>query len=237
MNRFRRILPLCLLATCLLGGTRVRQYRLSLVTQADGTGQATGTLALEGCVPGTLVLPADLGPIKDLKLQGGPAGLRLEPGLRGVRVTLPEGVPAKCDLAFTFPVAQAFQPKPKGKTGEKGVPATSQVFRHAMVNTQETPIEDYQFEVSLPEGTMVQGIREQLPKLAKSEVGPRVRLNKTGSRQGALLKLANVGQGDDASMALEIIPARKSPLWLLVGLLLGGLYLFYFRDLVASRPA
>ena len=104
------------------------------------------------------------------------------------------------------------------------------------MNTQETPIGTYRMEFLFPEGFMVQAIRDQRPRLKKQEARPRVLLSKTADHQAATLQFTDLHQGDDTSMALELVPTRRSLGWLLAGLLLGGAYLFKFRDLVAKGP-
>ena len=62
----------------------------------------------------------------------------------------------------------------------------------------------------------------------------RQRLGKVDGRQNAVLQMTAMKQGDDTSMALELVPERKAWGWLLAGLALCAVYLFHFRDLVAS---
>jgi hypothetical protein len=237
MSRTLRVLPLLFLAASLMAGTRIKQYNLSLAAEPNGSGRANATLLLEGCVPGTLVVPIGFSQMKELHADAGPDGWRLEAGTKVVKVTLPEGVPGTCQVAFSFPVAEVFQPPIKPNTGEKPIPAKNRIFRHALLNTQETAIQGYRFELRLAPGYLVQTIREQLPKLGKLEAGPRARLDKVDGRQGAFLQVATLNQGDNTSLVMEITPARKSPLWLLVGIVLAAFYLYYFRDLVARKGA
>ena len=237
MNRTLRLLPLFLLATCLSAATKIRSYQMGLDIKPDGTATATATLTLDTCVPGTLVVPVGFASVTGLKVDNAPAGVRLDPAPKAVRLQLPEGVAPACTVTFSFPVAKAYKDAPKGNTGEKPLAAANRVLAFALVNTQETAIDAFRLDVRLPEGMMVQTIREQLPKLGKTEAGPRVRLNKVDGRQGGFLQLSPMAQGDSTALTLELTPTRKSPLWLLVGLLLGGLYLFFFRDLVAAKAA
>lgn len=148
---------------------------------------------------------------------------------------LPEGISSETRLQFSFSVRQAFFIPEPGPGEKSNLPKGSRLFRHAFVNTQEGTIGAYRFELLFPEGTMAQAIREQLPKPKKSETGPRVLLDKIGGRQAASLQLATLKQGDDTSMLLEIVPGRKSWGWLLLGLVLAGTYLVFFRDLVAPK--
>jgi hypothetical protein len=184
-------------------------------------------------------VPLGFTEVEGLTLMEGPKGVRLElgpsKGQRLLHVFLPEGVPTEATLNITFSVSRAFlslEPAP----GEKAtLPNGSRLFRHAFVNTQEGVIGIYRFELLFPDGLMAQAIREQLPKPKKSEVGPRVLLAKIAGRQAAILQFANLRQGDDTSMVVELVPVRKSLGWLLVGLALAGLYLFYFRDIVTPK--
>jgi hypothetical protein len=144
-------------------------------------------------------------------------------------------VEGKAVVELGFDIPQAFSYTESGKGS--GVVKTRFV-KHAFVNTQEAEVGEYRFEVLLPAGTMVQAIREQLPKPGKSESEPRVRLGKIDGCQSATLQFKKVKQGDDTSMSVEIVNTRKSFVWLVAGLLLGGLYLVYFhRDYFAPKPA
>ncbi len=98
---------------------------------------------------------------------------------------------------------------------------------------QAAPIARYTLDVLLPEASMVQQITEQLPRPKRSEVLPRVRLDRfEGQFQGASLQMSNLKQGDRTSMTLHIVDAQRSMGWLLIGAALSIAYLFGFKDLV-----
>jgi len=196
-------------------------------------------LTLAGCTPGNLLLPLGFHAPEGLRLEESPAGVRLEMGPRDGMTSLhflfPERMPPQATLRFSFTVKEVFQVL-QHAPGEKSLlPKGSRLFRHAFVNTQEAPIGIYRLEFLFPEGLMAQAIREQLPKPKKSEVLPRVLLSKSAGLQAAVLQFSDLRQGDDTSMTLELVPHRRSLGWLLAGLLLGGLYLFKFRDLIAKK--
>ena len=88
------------------------------------------------------------------------------------------------------------------------------------VNTGAVPIGVYELSVALPEDLRVQKVVEQSPRPKRSEVLPRVRLDRFGEQQGATLQLAAMKQGDRTAMTLNVVPARPSYGWLLVGLLI-----------------
>lgn len=234
----RHLLPFLLLAAATLDATDIKTYQVRLDAAADGSATGTAEVQLTGCVPGRLNLPMGFTTIEGLRLDQAPKGLRLEQGPTNGQVLLhldlPAGVSAETAVGFSFRVPKAFvriEPAP----GEKSAfPDGSRLFRHALVATQEGVLGSYRFELLFPPGSRAQAIREQLPKLGKTEAGPRVRLGKSDGRQNAVLQMSSLKQGDDTSMALELVPEQKSLGWLAVGLLLSGLYLFYFRDLVAK---
>lgn len=236
-----RLLALILLASVLAMATDVQSYTIRLQAGTDETGKALGTLALANSTPGTLVLPLGFSAVEDLRLEEPAAGVRLESSPRNtmtqLKFTLPADIPAKTSLKFSFRLKQVFQSSTL-KPGEKSTfPISSRTFKHAFVNTQENLIGSYRMEFLFPDGFMAQAIREQLPKPAKSEVGPRVSLSKVEGLQAAILQFNNLQQGDDTSMIVELAPTRRSIGWLIAGLLLGGLYLVKFKDIVAKKPS
>ena len=237
--RLLRLLTLLLLSSALVASTDIQSYAIRIQAADDGGGRAIATVTLTGCTPGLLALPLGFASPEGLTLEEAPAGVKLalgpRNGMTSLHLQFPEGMPAQATLRFSFAVEQVFQvlqPAP----GEKStLPKGSRLFRHAFVNTQETPIGTYRMEFLFPAGFMAQAIREQLPKLKKSEVGPRVLLSQVEGRQAATLQFTDLHQGDDTSMVLELVPARRSLGWLVAGLLLAGLYLVRFRDLVAKK--
>ncbi len=233
-----RLLTFILLGSVLGMATDVQTYTIRLQAESDETGKAVGVLALATCTPGVLVLPLGFAAVEDLRLEEPAVGVRLESvarnGMTQMKLTLPADIPAKTNLKFSFRLKQVFQVT-KLKPGEKStLPASSRSFKHAFVNTQEGVIGNYRVELIFPNGLMAQAIREQLPKPAKNEVGPRVLLTKLEGRQAAILQLSKLQQGDDTSMVVELVPIRRSYGWLIAGLVLAGLYLFCFRDLVTK---
>jgi len=237
--RLLRLFIASLLMHAMASATDIPTYHLRLQANGNGEGRALATVVVGHCSPGTLNLPLGFSALEELRLEEAPPGVSLDLGLRDTITTLrfhiTTAITDPVTLRFSFLVKQVFQTL-KTSPGEKStLPAGSRLFRHAFVNTQEPPIGIYRMELLFPEGMIAQSIREQLPKLEKQEVGPRVALSVIDGRQSATLTYANVHQGDDTSMALELVPTRRSFGWLIAGLLLAGLYLFKFRDLVAKQ--
>jgi hypothetical protein len=234
-----RLIFLALFSSVLALAVDIPTYTVHLQAAPDGSGQAVATIALAGCTPGSFNLPLGFTAVQDLRVDEPAAGIRVEPtehnGITQLKVTLPSDIPAKVTMRLSFRLKQVFQIV-KLKEGEKSpLPASSRTFKHAFVNTQEYLIGAYRVEFLFPDGLMAQAIREQLPKPAKNEVGPRVLLSKLDGHQAAILQFNKLQQGDDTSMIVELVPTRRSLGWLLAGLLLGGVYLFKFKDLVANK--
>jgi hypothetical protein len=231
---------LLVLVPGLARSAEVTRYATRVTVDPDGAGHAESTLVLAGGPSETLVIPLSHGSWANLRLVEATAGLLLEPSpdkAATIRVTLPPAASAPSRLVFAFDVPGVFaKPEVQAAVARPTMPGESRMLRYAFVNSQVTLIRDFRVLVTLPEGARFQAIREQLPKQTKSEVEPRVRLGGENGRQNALLSLANLGQGDDTSMQLEVVPGRRSLLWLVAGLVLSALYLVHFRDLVFPKP-
>jgi hypothetical protein len=228
-----RLLPI-LLCTCLAAGAaEIQQYAARVDLAADGTAQGTASVALSGAPLETVEIPVAF-KASGYRLQEAPQGLQLQACDGGVKVTMPAAA-GVCRFTFAFS-ATGVLVREKVLEGRKpDYPRTSRLLRHSFVNTKATPILDYSMVASLPEDYRFQAIKEKSPRMGDTEVEPRVLLGKDDGRQNARLHRSDLKQGDSASMLLEAVPTRHSPLWLLAGLLATVLYLIFFRDLVAAK--
>jgi hypothetical protein len=226
----------------LASAAEIQEYATRLDVDGGGSGHATSTLVITGDPSETVVVPLSPGVGLNLRLTEATNGLRVEPPTQNaatLQVTLPPATGAS-RLAFAFDVPNVFDKAPAPLAGVKlTMPSDSRILHYAFVNSQVTVIKDFRVLVTLPLGSRFQAIREQLPKQTRSEAEPRVRLGGEDGAQNALLRLANLVQGDDTSMRLEVVPSRRSPLWLVAGFVLSALYLVKFRDLVSpgNEPA
>ena len=238
----KKILAFALLALLpgLARSAEITRYATRVRIDPDGAGHAESTLDIAGDPSETVVIPLSHGSWTNIRLLEATAGLVMDPPqdkAATIRVTLPPSSSAPSQLSFAFDVPGVFaKPEDPAAGAKLTIPRESRTLRYAFVNSQVTLIRDFSVRVALPEGYRFQAIREQLPKQTKSEAEPRVRLGGEGNRQNALLRLANLEQGDDTSMRLEAVPGRPSLLWLVAGLVLSILYLVRFRDLVSRKP-
>ena len=218
----------------------ISTYSTRLAVDPDGAGHAASTLVIAGGPSETVEIPLVHGSWANFRVTEASEGLRLEPPrakASTVQITLPATTGAESRLSYAFDVPGVFDPPPDAAAANKPTaPLESRTLRYAFVNTQALLIKDFGILVTLPQDHRFQAIREQLPRQKKTEVEPRVRLGGADGRQSALLRLANLKQGDATSMQLEVVPNRRSLLWLLAGVALSGLYLAHFRDLVFRKP-
>jgi hypothetical protein len=255
------------LAPGLSHGAEILKYDARVAVEPDGTGRGTATLLVSGTpgenvdVP----LPPSFTAVKAGETSEGvkveikakalrvtlppapaaspapaapPAEAPKAPAPDAAKAAAKPAEPPAHRVAFTFDVPEAFTKVEPPAKGEKlTLPRDSRTVKFSFVNTQAAAIKSFGVLYVLPADMRVQAIREQLPKLKKSEVEPRVRLGAADGRQNAFLQMPGLKQGDAASMQLEAIPSSRSPLWLVAGLALSALYLVKFRDLVSgSRP-
>lgn len=223
------------------GATVIDRYATELDVHADGGSRAMVTLDLKKCQAGRFVLPVGFGGMDRLEVHAAPDGVVLKPvpGKESstLEIELPPGIAASNSLRFAFAAPDVLG-RPKNAAGEKAkIAADTQLLRHTFVNTGALEIGVYELSVQLPGDLRVQKIAEQLPRTKRSEVLPRVRLDRTDDRQGADLQLANMKQGDRTSMVLNVVSARHSYGWLLAGLALSLAYLVGFRSLVKADPS
>ncbi|MBK6557745.1 MAG: hypothetical protein IPG16_11260 [Comamonadaceae bacterium] len=237
----KRLFIALMLISSAAGATVIDRYATELDVHADGGSRAMVTLDLKNCQAGRFVLPVGFGGMGRLEVQAAPDGVVLNPvpGKESstLEIELPSGIAASTRLRFAF-FAPDVLGRPKTAAGEKAkAAADTQLLRHTFVNTGALEIGVYELSVQLPGDLRVQKIAEQLPRTKRSEVLPRVRLDRTDDRQGADLQLANMKQGDRTSMVLNVVSARHSYGWLLAGLALSLAYLVGFRSLVKAEPS
>ena len=235
------LLFVLMLACSAAGATVIDRYTTELDVQADGGSQASVTLELKDCKPGRLVLPVGFGGVDRFQVLAAPDGvvLKLVPGTDNsvVDIELPTGIAESASLRFAFHAPDVLG-HPKAKAGEKlKVAADTQLLRHTFVNTERRVIGAYELLIQLPPALRVQKIAEQLPRPKRSDLLPRVRLDRFDDRQGATLQLTGIMQGDRTSVVLNVVPARPSYGWLLAGLAISLAYLVGFRSLVKTAPS
>lgn len=221
--------------------SEIRAYGVRVEINDDGAANGSATLRLADVEAGRITIPLGFAPVSQLRLESAPAGTAITSEERNgqtvVALDLPAAASGETAIAFAFHVGSAFASSKLAAGQKSTLPANNRILAHTLVNTEPTAIGAYQVEFLFPEDMRAHAIREALPKLAKSETEPRVRLAEIGARNGARLRIGRLQQGDKTSMQVELRSRKRSPWWLVTGLALSILYLIQFRDLVAKKSS
>ena len=237
MNALRWALLLLAIASAATAA-EIRSYSVTVVAADNGTSRGTASLVLDAAGASTVTVPLGVDRPANLRLTAAPAQTRLsaEPFDGQTRLRIDFAAPprgeTRLDLAFDFSGAFTIPVPPAGQS--RVLPKGASLFTHRLVNTEQAVIRSYRFDVELPPRLRVRSVVQELPPQGIQEAEPRVTLIRAASAPGASLRTGELRQGDTAAMKLEVVPARRSPLWLAAGLILSVAYLVYFRDLVAS---
>lgn len=240
MKRLALVIALAAVGSASLAAD-LKRYETRLDVAADGNGRASAVVDISKASAGRLKLPTGFAALPDFTPGEAPAGVTMAPrsadGTAWVELTLPEGVPAEFTLRFGFATPGALAaPKPE-KDQKPTLPEGSRVLRHTFVNTQDASIGRYALVVRLPAGEIVHRIQEQSPAVKRKEFAPRVELDRLDGLQSATLQLSGLRQGDRTAMAIEVVPAQRSPAWALMLLPLALAWLWQFKDLARSSAA
>lgn len=239
MKAFRIVLPLLLCAAPALAALEIRSYDVRLTATEAGSARGTATIVFGGRHRGSLSAPLGI-EATDISITSAPPGTRLMSerfnGQTRLLFHMPLATSGETRVQLAFNVANVFT-KPAPPAGQKSVlPEGSRMLNHRLVNTEAATIARYVLEVMLPAEVRPHSVVEALPKPGKKEAEPRVQLASSGGLPRVRLQVSNLRQGDATSTQIEIVPAARSPFWLIAGIVLSVLYLVYFRDLVAARP-
>lgn len=230
-----------LLGAAPAAAAEITAYDVTVRSQLTGPARVEARIEIAAPSPGDVLVPVGFATADALQAQEVPAGVTLTlerpDGASLLRIGVPAGTPSPLAVTFTFSISPAL-PVPVVAAGERAtLPGGSRVARHAFVNTQPLRIARYTCLFVMPGGMRVHAIREALPRLGKTEVGPRVRLVDVEGLAGARLAAGPLRQGDSTSMQVEAVPRARPWGLLAAGVLLSVAYLVYFRDLVAPPRA
>jgi len=221
------------------GAVEISSYDVTVNVTEDGFAKGVATVRLNDAAPGNVTIPLGFAAVSGIKLAAGPEGTTVSTtplnGHTLVGIVLPEGAPREIEVGFTFSAGKLFGEGDGRSSEQSQLPGGSKLLRLTFLNSQPTTIARYSAAAVFPAGMRAHAIREALPKLGRSEAGPRVKLCSVDSRPGARIHADRLLQGESASMQIELVREGRSPGWLIAGLVLSVLYLVYFRDLVSPR--
>lgn len=170
---------------------------------------------------------------------------------RGLKVSFPEGASGTCATRdgiseFALDFSGVKEPPRKvrysytvaglldwGKAKPKNFGNISMGRR--IVNTTRTPIKYYEMKILLPGGYALSSVRDSVPELEDNETVPPYEAAGEPGFSGVKIHAENMNTGESCSILFLFKADGRS--WWLFGLLCGvaGLYLFFFRDLVARE--
>jgi len=226
----------CLVVPSLAPAAEIARYDARVRIAADGLARVTLVLDLGRVTPGTVLIPIGYRATTNLRVIS-PIGVTAAGDGSLIRLTVPPDAPESVRVTVAFDVAQALELTDPAPGERATLPPGMRHLRPAFMNSQPGAIGRFEFRVMFPDGLRAHALRDALPKLRKGEAGPRARLEVIDGQPGAVLFVDRIGQGEAASMFVELVPVSRSLGWLLAGLALAIAYLVGFRDLVRSPQA
>ena len=207
---------------------KIASYDQKVLVAKDGAGEVTAVVEMKGLSEGTVAIPLLSGGIKDFRIEGLPPHCKATPVLKGdapphVLLAIAGAGPGTAKVTMSFGI-QAAKKDPKSRKYE---------LSHQFVNAGSAVIEKYRYTVCLPPGDAFHSVVSVEPK-AKSGGGADVHFDKAKSLHAGILEYKSMKIGDRVGMRVLAEPEGKSPLWIVLGAIISGLYLFSFRDIVAN---
>jgi hypothetical protein len=106
------------------------------------------------------------------------------------------------------------------------------------VNTSDHVMADLRVGLVLPQGMVVHSVEKVVPSYdPKKNPEPPFSVAKDGDRVVVSLARGMVNPAAAVELGVNIRPARRGPLILIVGLVLAALYLMFFRDVLKPQEA
>ena len=237
MPMFRTtILSLALLAAGALraAGPEIVSLEERIALDPTGTATVAVTVKLAKAEAGTVQVPTRFKAAEGLKVEGLPGvavALSDKGGVRAFALNLPAAPPdpAVVKIAFTVP---GFYDWKKEKVADFG----NRSLEYKFMNTLPGKVQAYALELMLPPGYLVNTVDDSTPKLTSKTPVPPYKILRVNGISGISIKHKDLGIGDTCSLKIRFKEDRKSIALLVGGLVLCGLYLVGYRDLVSHRP-
>lgn len=217
-------------APAALAAGRVLRMTETLSLAADGSAQVSVQFNATAAAGDTLILPYAFTTWPDTIVHGGKIGSateRLSHGRRQLMLTLAESVTVQDTLRYAFTLQQA---TPLG--GPAKLDFGNFELSYRMVHTSPAPLERFTVEIILPEHFVVNTIQSSTPARPANAGTSPYKLGMIAGRHRVTLTDSTVLQGEAVALAFQTKSGRKSPLFIAVLVLIAGVYLILFRDLV-----
>lgn len=157
-----------------------------------------------------------------------PAFLIEKEGVRFVKIILPDTLPVVMKIQFEIPEFYNFQKEKKSDFGNYS-------FKKRYSNTSISEIKSFSSEIVFPAGFDITTINETIPQQSEDDPVTPYQISRREGKNCVILKSDGLKLGEDVFIKLQIKSSQKSPyLWIGI-VLIGMMYLIYFRDLVKFK--
>lgn len=107
-------------------------------------------------------------------------------------------------------------------------------FKKKFVNTTPTQIKNFSSEIILPSGYVITSVLETIPKQASEDPVSPFQISRTNELNSVIIKTPILKLGDNTFIKFRFKSDAKSPLLMILLVIVGGFYLIYFRDIIKS---
>lgn len=209
----------------------IKSYNENFKMVTDGSGKVSTQVKFADLTAGTVDVPLTTWKgIENIKWDGVPNGIQVQPILKGatpyLRLTVPQEAPASFTMILDFDV-----PAPKAEAKGKNESVKEKTLNFRFLNSSQVPVSGYSFKLLLPEGDVVRTVVEKAPK-GKGGQGAQVQYIGEDNRQGLVLDAKNINFGDAASIRLIAVREEKSPALIILLGAIAIIYMVAFRDIV-----
>ncbi|HMN47539.1 MAG TPA: hypothetical protein PKD67_00220 [Ignavibacteriaceae bacterium] len=107
-------------------------------------------------------------------------------------------------------------------------------FKKKFVNTTSTQIKNFSSEIILPSGYVITSVLETIPKQASEDPVSPFQISRTNELNSVIIKTPILKLGDNTFIKFRFKSESKSPILMILFVIVGGFYLIYFRDIIKS---
>jgi hypothetical protein len=108
-------------------------------------------------------------------------------------------------------------------------------FKYRFINTSLPQLKDFESKIVLPPGFVIVSVDETIPKQTEDNPVSPFQLGRNGSGNSITLKPQKFKLGEHVFVKMDIKRDEKSFATLIIFSILGLLYLFFFKDLIANK--
>jgi hypothetical protein len=206
-----------------------------IILESTGAARVETSVKFAKAEAGTLLIPSSFKSVDGLKVEGATgasAALTEKDGVRVFAVTLSEAPKEKQEIKLSFTVPDFYDWK-KEKVKDFG----NRGLQYRFLNTLPNKVQSYAMELVLPPGFIVNTVEESQPKLTSKTPVPPYKIVRKDNQYGIALKASKLGVGDYSMVRIRFKDGGKSMAFVLVALVICGIYLVSFRSIIGPGMA